>query len=268
MAVRACAAGAIYAVAYHDPDHAIPLFRRLIESEDALLGTSDVERYIHHSLRGHFAAMEPVIQRMLDSEVEAVCEAGGRLACLAVFHHFEAALKLAEKAISGSDKARLGVAQVASNNIGSADTREWCEQTLLPLFSDDSQSVRHEAASSFRSLEGVPPEEYEELINHFIASPAFEEDSFSLTHYLLETNYRIPAITIAVCERFLERFSGEARDISTSRAVDSRTVSSLVYRTYAQHDEMELQSSCLDLIDSMCIEGVYDALRGIADFER
>ena len=111
-------------------------------------------------------------------------------------------------------------------------------------------------------------EEYEELINHFIASPAFEEDSFSLTHYLLETNYRIPAITIAVCERFLERFSGEARDISTSRAVDSRTVSSLVYRTYAQHDEVELQSSCLDLIDSMCIEGVYDALRGIADFER
>ena len=268
LAVRACAAGAIYAIAYYDPDQAIPWFMKLIESEDALLGTSDVERYIRVSLTNHFEAMEPVIQRMLDSEVETTSQAGGRLAGLAALVHPREASSIAEKAISGSDKARLGAAEIARNNLGTTDDRNWCEQTLTLLFSDDAQSVRHEAATSFRTLEGTPPEEYEELIKHFINSPAFEADSFSLTHYLLETSYRVPAITIAVCERFLERFSDEAKDIATSRAVDSRNVSKLIYRTYAQHDDEKIQNRCLDLIDSMCVEGVYDALRDIEGFER
>jgi hypothetical protein len=205
---------------------------------------------------------------MLGSEVEVVREAGGRLACLAVLQHPADASNLAEMAMSGSDEARLGVAQIASSNIGAADAKDWCERTLIALFSDESQSVRHKAANSFRSLKGIPPEEYGNLINHFITSPAFEADSFSLTHYLLESSYRVPAITVAVCEQFLERFSDEARDITQSRATDSRSVSKLVYRTYAQHDEVEIQNRCLNLIDSMCVEGVYDALRGVEDFER
>ena len=62
-------------------------------------------------------------------------------------------------------------------------------------------------------------------------------------------------MTCMVCERFLDRFAGEARDIRTRHAGDARTVVKLIFRTYQQHQQDEWTVRSLDLIDRLCLEG-------------
>jgi len=59
-----------------------------------------------------------------------------------------------------------------------------------------------------------------------------------------------------------------AKDISTSRAADSHYLADLVFRTYAQHEEPQWRRRCLALIDEMCLEGIYDVISELENFER
>ena len=274
LAVRACAASSLLAVTAHNWEFALEQFYRLVDprenqlDEDRLLATSDVVRFIHHSLREHFARVQYVVKRMLRSELPETSEAGARLASLAVLYGHTEAEKLAEEALQGSPSQRLGVAQVASTNIRYPDCRQWSERQLLPLFNDSDKKVCQEAASCFRSLEGQSLESYENLIDQFCDSAAYQEDSFSILHALEESPQKLPGITQTVCEKFLERFSDEAWDIRTSRAGDSRSLAKLILRTYHQRQRDEWASRCLDLIDRMCLEGVYDVRTGLDEYER
>ena len=111
-------------------------------------------------------------------------------------------------------------------------------------------------------------ESYESLISAFCDSAAYQKDSFSILHALQESLRRLPGITCAICEKYLTRFSDEARDIGTSRAGDVHIVVKLILRTYQQHQRDEWATRCLDLIDRMCLEGIQDVKSGLEEFER
>jgi hypothetical protein len=267
IAVRSCVASTIVAVAVHNQELAVELFSRLIQTDDALLATRDCERFINSGIRRYFDKLLPAIERMIASSDDEVREAGGRQACIAALTH-EGASSLAESVLNGDEALRKGAAQIAEHNIAVAECHQWCEQTLLRLFNDDSPKVRSEVARCFRSIEAAPLEEYAALIAGFIDSKAFESDSSSLLYTLNHSQRRIPAITCEVCERFLQRFADEAKDIRTGRAADSHYLADLVFRTYAQHEEPEWRQRCLAVIDEMCLEGIYDVIGGLESFER
>lgn len=267
VSVRSCVASVLYAVAAHDISLALQMFARLVVLDERVLGTPYTERFIDVGVRQHFAETRPYVERMLRSGERKVSEAGARLASLAVLYG-GAAGDLVAEATSGSPAQRLGVAQVAAQNIGEADCRDWCEHQLLTLFNDTDADVRREAASCFRHLRKQPLETYEPLIEAFCDSPAYGEDSFSIFHLLEESVHRLPGITCEVTEKFLERFSEEAKDIRTHRAGEVHTVATLVFRTYQQHQGDEWASRCLDLIDRMCLEGIHDVKTGLDEFER
>ncbi len=274
IAVRACASSALLAIINHDSDFALEQFLRLIEprsnqvDDDRLLATHYVERFINYGLYEHFGRLRYVVERMLRSGQPEIRKAGARLSSIAVLLHHDDAEALVEEAFHGNPSQRLGVAQVASAHIGKAEHRQWSEQQLLPLFNDSDREVRQEAASCFRYLEGQSLESYENLINEFCGSVAYQEDSFSILHALEKSSQKLPGITHTVCEKFLERFSAEAGDIRTHRASDSRNLVKLILRTYHQHQHDEWASRCLDLIDRMCLEGVYDVRTGLDEYER
>ena len=274
LAVRACAASSLLAITAHDWEFALEQFHRLIEprenqfDEDRLLATRDVVRFIHHSLREHFARVQYVVKRMLRSELPETSEAGARLASLAVLYGHTEAEKLVEESLQGSPSQRLGVAQVASSNIGYADYRQWSEQQLLRFFHDRDREIRQETARCFLKLKGQPLEPYEKLIYEFCESPAYQEDSFCIFSALEKSPHRLPGITYVVCEKFLTRFGDEARDLSTRRAGDSYRVKKIILRTYHQHQQDTEASKCLDLIDQMCLEGIYDIRISLDEYER
>ena len=274
VAVRACASSTLLAIINHDPEFALGQFFRLVEprsnqiDDDRLLVTHDVERFINHGLYEHFGRLRPVVERMLRSEQPETSKAGARLSSIALLLHHEAAEALVEEAVCGNPSQRFGVAQVASAHAGKAEHRQWAEQQLLPLFNDSDSEVRQEAASCFRSLEGHSLESYENLINEFCNSAAYREDSSSILHALEESPQKLPGITHTVCEKFLERFGTETRDMRTHRAFDSRNLAKLILRTYHQHQHDEWASRCLDLIDRMCLEGLYDVRSRLDEYER
>ncbi len=265
-AVLSCVAGTLQAVAYHDPALGISLFRNMDLSEDRLLATPDVCDFIHGHLDDGFAELRPIVEHMLRSSEPEACEAGARFACIAYLIH-ECAADLIDEALRGDARHRLGVAQVAAANIAAPEYRAWCEATLAALFDDDDAEVRHTAASCFRQLRSEALDTHEDLIATFCDSKAFQEDSFSIFRTLEESPRRLPGMTCEVCERFLDRFTDEARDIRTSRA-DSDIVAKLVFRTYQQHWDDEWTSRSLDLIDRLCLDRIHDAGREFEQFER
>ena len=276
IAVRSCAASVLLYVTNSDWEFALAQFAKLIEFQinqtdgDRLLVTPDIEHFIHHGLREHFDRLRGVVQRMLRSELPEISEIGARLASLAVLYHHDEAENLVEEALRGNPSQRLGVAKIASANIGQADFRQWSEQQLLRLFNDSDEKVRQEATMCFRSrsLEGQSLESYKNLIVRFCDSAAYRENSSSILYALKESSHRLPGITHVVCEKFLEQFSDEARDIRTGRAADVPYVAKLVVRTYHQHQNDKWASRCLDLIDLMCLERMSDISRNLSEYER
>jgi hypothetical protein len=267
LSVRSCVASTLLAVARDDLPLALQLFQKLTATDERLLQTPYVERFIYYNLREHFEELRPIVERILRSTIPDVSRAGARLASLAALHH-ESAANLVEEAISGTPAQRCGVAEVAASNIAHAECRAWCESHLLQFFNDTDAEVRRQAASCFRRLEREPLEAYENLITAFSQSAAYQDDSFSILHVLDESLERLPGITSLVCEKFLDRFTDEARDIRTHRAGDVHIVTKLILRTYQHHRDDDWASRCLNLIDRMCLEGIREVKGGLEEFER
>jgi hypothetical protein len=267
-AVRSCAAGALRAVWHRDSTLGAALFEKLEIAEDGLLATPHLYHLIFAGIRGRFDLIRPLVERMLGSSDAAVCEAGARLAGIAALEHGEAAADLVDEALRAGAKHRLGIAQVAAANIAEHECREWCERQLGGLFDDEDQDVRQQAATCFRYLKSDSLEVYSKLILAFCDSRAYQDDSFSVLHMLEQSLGRLPGITCVVCEKFLDRFSSDANDMRSRRFGDSRTVASLVFRTYQQHPNDEWTARALDLIDRLCAESIADAGREFEQFER
>jgi len=265
--VRSCVAWTLRAVAYHDTPLAMSLLSRMNLSEDELLATPHMDRLIAGALPKHFEEVRPIVERMLRSQHPEVADAGARSSALTVLYHPEV-VDLEAEALKGSAKQRLGVARVASANVANADCRPWCEKRLVRFFNDDDEDVRREAATCFRYIEDMALEEYADLIAAFCDGKAFQDDSFSILHVLEQSLRKLPGMTCVVCEKFLARFSDEARDIRTSRMGDAHTVTQLIFRTYQQHQQDEWTGGTLDLIDRLCLEGVGDVDDAFGAFDR
>ena len=301
--VRACAAETLRAVAARDPRLGTQLFQAMNLSEDRLLAAPEVYRFIRDGLRDRFAEMRPFVQRMLLASEPEVCEAGARLASLAALEHAgyaqhagaaqsagatdhpasaaqpavaamsarpedRSAADLAAEAGRGGPAHRLGVAQVAAVNLATPEYRAWSAATLTALFADDDARVRRQAASCFRRLEDAPLEPHGDLIEAFCASEAFGDDPASILNALEASRERLPGAAGTVCEKFLDRFTEEARDVRSPRHADAHTVATLAFRTCRQHQDDERAPRALDLIDRLCLEAIGGARDALERFER
>ena len=265
--VRSCVAGALRAVAFHDAPLALALFRSMDTVDDRLLATVHVYEFMRSLLGDHVDELRPTIERMLRSNEPGVAQSGARLAGLAALHHASAA-DLDHEAALGSVPQRRGLAEVAAANIALDDCRAWCETHATAFFNDADEEVRKKAAASFRQLRGESLESYERLILAFVDSVAYRDDSMSILELLEHSSQRLPGMTCVVCEKFLDRFSDEARDVRTSRVGDAGTVTQLIFRTYHQHQDDTWTVRALDLIDRLCLERIGDARKEFDTFER
>jgi len=267
VAVRSCVASLVYALTSHDYSWALTLFGNLVRVDERILQAPRVDQFLHYGVRHHFADVRDFVSLMLRSDEAKVAEVGARLAALAVLYANPAEGLVAE-ALQGGAAQRLGIVQVAAQNIAADDCRQWCEEQLLLLFDDPDVAVRREAGTCFQQLIDSPLESYERLIQAFCDSAAYADDSYAILHLLEKSAHRLPGLTCGVGEKFLDRFTDEAKDISTHRAAEIHTVAALIFRTYQQHQSDAWASRCLDLIDRMCIEGITDVRKGLSLFDR
>lgn len=270
VAVRSCVASTLLAVAVHNTPMAICLFTQLLQTDELILATRDVEDFLAKGLRLHITEFSPIIERMIGSKEEKVHQAGGRLACLARLYH-SSLDNLSEAALTGDSACRLGAAEIAKQNLTNKECRGWCEMALRRLFHDSDQKIRQKAANCFWHLwkhSELPLTDYDGLIRAFLDSPSFDDEPTYLLHALSDTRHRVPETILDVCDTFVSRCAEQARDIRTSISGDLRIVGELVFRAYAQLEKQPLRKRALNLIDAMCIEGLHDVGKHLTEFDR
>jgi hypothetical protein len=267
IAVRVCAAEALMAVLNYDRDLAVSLFQQLCETEDALLGTQTVERFLYYALQTHFEALAPIVERMIMSELPKVVKVGTRQACLTSLVREEARW-LAEVCLSGTEAHKKAAAEIFVTNLRSAHFREFCENALMQLFHDSSQEVRSQAARCFLRFEREQLGEYVSLVEAFVDSLAFTTDPEDLIHALEKTTAKLPDITYRVCNRFLNDLSSDDAEVRDHRIFRADRVSKLLVQLYSQTKDQALQSLCLDLIDLMSQMEVYGLTEALTQYER
>ena len=128
--------------------------------------------------------------------------------------------------------------------------------------------MRAEAAKCFRHLKSNELGEYIELVESFVDSKAFADHHRSLFYALKETTAKLPEITCAACEKFLEIASTAVSDMQTHAAGDSYQVAELIVRTYRQIQDKTIQARCLDLIDKLAQLRALGLSNAVAEFER
>ncbi len=256
LAVRSCVAQALLAVLRHDRDLAVDLFRQLCNTEDVLLQTHFIERFMHLAVQTHFQELSPILERMIHSLAPDVASAGARQACLAALDLEEAA-HLADLCLSESEPQKVGAAEAMAANVRIATYRSFCENALTRLFNDSNDTVRAGATECFREFEGDQLEEYDHLITEFVHSDAFPKNCFPLLMALERTTVKLPEVTLSACERFVDIAGLATSDDSTREAGDADTVIKLALRTYQQSSDATVRSRSLDLIDKLMEHGAY-----------
>lgn len=267
IAVRSCVAQTLLAVLRHDRDLAVEFFRQLCHTEDALLQTRFMERFLLFALQTHFQDLLPILERMVTSQLPGVASAGARQACLAALDLPEAA-ELAELCLSGSEAQRIGAAQVMAANVKTATYRSFCEEALIKLFNDCSDEVRSEAALCFSRFEGTQLEEFEHLIAQFVSSDAFQQNYTHLMMALEETSAKLPEVTLSACERFVDMAGLATSNVGTETAWDADTVAKLTLRIYQQSTEDTVRARSLNLIDRLMENSAYGINEALENFER
>ncbi|MGJ8657620.1 MAG: hypothetical protein ACSHX6_14325 [Akkermansiaceae bacterium] len=267
LSVKASAIRVSYEIIRHDKDRAIELFLDITKLDPRLLAIHYSDHFLAWAIQQEFSTVESSLLVLLRSSEEKESKVGARLLALAKLYS-QRTDSYIEEALNGSPPQRKGVAEVAAKNIGLVDSREWCEKTLIRLFLDSDSSVRDIAASSFRELEEKDLSQYNQLIRIFSESLSFKSNSSSLMSTLEKTKYRLPELTMVVCENFILQISPENTRAFSQNYVDSSSLGTLVFRIYQQYQSEPLSIQALDLIDEMIISGLGEPNQYLNQFER
>ena len=267
VAVRSCVARALLTTLIHDRDLAMRLFVNLCNTDDALLGTDFVERFLRYATATHFDELEHILKQMLNSKERDAVAVGARQASAAALE-IDEAKPLAEACLNGNEIRRAAVAEVFAANLRTVRYRSVCEEGLISLFDDHSEKVRHQAARCFSSFRNQELGDYRRLIQAFVDSRAFDTEYGQLLNALQMTTARMPDESCLACERFLEVAGEDVANIQLEAAADAYTAVEILVRSYHQSREDTLSARCLNLFDRMAELGVYRVIDTLKSYER
>ena len=235
--------------------------------DERLLAIEYVQVFLKYATQSHFGQLEPLLSRMVKSDVDEVATTGARWACYASLTVAEA-LPLAKRCTSGSKSLRLGAADVYSTNINISTYRAVCEEILVECFSDPEAEVRRAAARCFYELEGRELQDYQHLAREFIHSEAFETEHNPLFDALEKTTANVPEIILMACERIFDLAGDDTGDMTTAVAGTSSSIAKLIIRLYSRTTDPALESRCLDIVDKMSLFGAYGLDAISEEFDR
>lgn len=268
--VRSCVAHALTAVLNYDRDLAINLFKELVDTEDILLSTRTVDRFLYYALQTHYTDLKLIVERMINSEIPEVQEVGARGLFLVSLINSEAQL-LAENYLSGKSSTpahRKAAALIYIANLRQAEYREFCENQLIELFNDPNEEVREESARFFSNLEPQDLTNYPKMIEAFINSSVFLKNSFHLLRLFTTIDKFDEKLGFKVCQRFVNVFLSEGGDRNGGYSNQLKYVSQIIIQIYSQTRDSNLQSSCLDVIDNLYRYRVYGLDKATEEYDR
>jgi hypothetical protein len=270
LAVKSWAAQALTAVLNYDRDLAVDLFKKLVETEDILLSTPTVDRFLYYTLETHYTELKPIIERMINSDIPEVQEIGAKRIFVISLGNAEAQ-PLAENCLSGTPAHRKAAALVYSSNLHLADYREFCEESLIKLFNDPDEKVQEQAAQCFINLYQHQQSlaDYSSLIEAFLDSSAFFQNRLPLIRLFTKPEQGIfdEQVAFKVCQRFVEIATSEFSDRLDGYSIQFENISQIIVKIYSQTRNDDLKSDCLNIIDCLYQFNVYGLEKATKEYD-
>lgn len=256
LAVRACVAHLIAACLRHARQEAIAAFRKLIDTDDRVLATRNVEMLAVYIGNGDAEEVKPVIRRMLSSAHVRVRRAGGRLAAYAGLE-LSADDLLSVARASDDASIRIGAAKVCAGRLPFTANATVAGAAVLQFVDDADQEVRKEAAGVAATLRSKALRPFERELTALIASPSFSDAVSQLLITLDRAPDRVDDLILKCAQRFVEVHGTDAGDIARGAAAEAREVGELLMRAYAQAADTRARATVLDMLDSLLMSGAY-----------
>lgn len=267
VAVRSCVAHVVAACLRHARTAAVEALSVLIQGDDRLLAAPTVGRLLIYVGNGEPAAVVPVVERMLASEVDDVREAGGRLAATAGMQWGKE--ELLESATTSADVAtRRGAAAICAHRLPRTTNAAAAQRALTQFVNDDDDKVRAAAAEAAGALRGERLRPFRDILMDLISSEAYSHAVPQLLITLEQAPDRVDDLVIACARRFVDVHGADVGNMATSAAGDAREVGQLVLRGYAQATSVSARSTALDLIDQLLALNAYGVVDLVDSAER
>jgi len=254
LAVRTATVRCLLAVLDTNCDDALTCFQQLVDGAEAILGSDPVVQFVHYAMFRDYAAMKPVLRRMLQSPHSAVAVAGATQTAVAALSIDEASEDL-DHLVQLSEEARTGVAKVCAANIADEALAEECERRLRASFADESQSVRKAASRCWNNLKPDQITTRGPLIRAFAQTLRPGDEVSVLLFTLQEAQLPLPAELCDLAERAVVVFGDRASSIRLGEGGDAHELSELMVRLYEETHDDALRTRALDSIDDMVRAG-------------
>lgn len=198
----------------------------------------------------------PIIERMVDSPIAEVAEAGaGEVAARWAFHGLFG--DVLPKCISGTDAQRKGVAEALMHLAHRALYSENCLPLLIQLAADDNEEIRQQVNILFRydDVLGVPG--FHEFLQDYLKSKAFQDDPSHLIDALEDHKAslsELSEIVLTVSHAFLTAWSSTEKHSERHGWAAAHHLVPLTLRLYAQaasEGTESIRERCLDFWDEM-----------------
>lgn len=264
--VRSCVAHTIAAALRYARPDAVLAFKKLINTEDRILAAGMVHRLMLYIGNVDPEIIDPVIQRMLQSQDAEARVGGGALAAHAALEWNRP--ELIAQALAGDAKTRKGIAEVIAYRVDRTSNVELASATLITLMNDDDDDVLEAVAKVAPHLREHPLRPFMKLLTALIESPAYDHATPQLLLTLQHAPDKVDELVLKAAQRFVEVFGTDAADIRTGASGDAHYISELVVRGLAQSRNPAHRSALLDVLDLLLELGVYGVGDAIADAER
>ena len=268
LAVRAVGVRCLLAILDSNRSDALAGFGRLTEDADAILATSYVEEFMQYAVFRDYAAVSPVIEKMLSGKSPDMVRIGARLVASAALRVDEAR-EDGRPLLAMGEETRAGAAEVYAGNLASETVGAECERHLQGLFDDESQEVRQAASNCWHRLAPDELARKGALIGTFARSRSFNEHSAGMLAHCLERIQQRPPIEVCdLAERAVAEFGDRVTSIQFAEAGVAYTLSKLVVRLLRETEDAASKRRILNVIDGMQragFLGINERLKGQDD---
>lgn len=250
LAVRSVAVQCLLAILYTNREEAMDGFQLLIDDAEPILGSKEIEKFVHYAMFRDYAAMRATLMKMLQSSEPTAVTVGTRQITLAGLWMDEAR-EDADLVLSMGEEARVAAAEIYAHNVSNDSVGRECEERLKVLFWDESKAVRQSAARCWSALEPNELAKRGFLLSAFVDSIDPHDDVTVLVYTLKQSHEQLPPEICELAERVVAAYGPKGADFRLREAGAASMLTPLIIRLHEETKEPELRRRVLDVIDDM-----------------
>ncbi len=255
--VRLAAVEAMLPVLNLDRDLAISLFCESVQDDLRIAAARASVYYFNCGFPKWRDHLEELVRKMLASESESVAREGAReVAARWLFHgFFENEL---EACLRGTEAHRVGIANVAADQISESKHAARCGDLIRRLMADSASKVRDELRVVLHHPDTLRRNGQEVLLLELVNSEVFREDPTILILRL--EDYRGPLIPLSpILFSVCDQLAGGVTSLNQRIAWDVRQFIPILLRLLNEAEqcgETTITDRVLDAIDSLYKSGI------------